>query len=165
MAKYKDSYFHYDSYRDSEGKYAYTHITLIGVMEKEGLALKRSVEGNDGEEKMYAFGRITVFGYEKNITMFLTNLHGAFYFQGYDPRRHTPATLISFTAGGAKVEDAYALEEGDVVLMEGTAYRKKGTRERDGESYPEISLTVNSLAVLYRQSTYHPRKTDLVPQQ
>lgn len=155
--RYKD-YFSFESIKDKEGNVICYHVTMIGTIEKDGLARIRSDMGNNNDQKM-AFGRITLHGCDRKIQVLLNETNSRVYFHTYNPEEG-PVDIISFVARDWRADEVYGFDEGDRVLLEGRAYIR---HQENSEYADELSVTVSGQFLLGRKRRKINTNT-LIPQ-
>ena len=160
MPKYKD-YFSFESIRDNSGEVICYHVTMIGTIEKEGLARIRTDLGNEGDKKM-AFGRLTVRGCDKKIRVLLNETNSRVYYHSYT-EEEGPYDIISFAAKDWRADEVYSYNEGDRVLIEGRAYVRVN-ENKDPDRLPEMSVSVTGQFLLGRRRRTSPFPS-IIPQE
>ena len=156
-------YFTYETIRDHEHNVVCYYVTAIGTIEEDGAVHLRGDMGPDKDEKM-AFGRITLHNQDRKISTLLKETNSRVYYHIHD--EEGSVDVISFTARNWRADEAYELEAGDRVMVQGRAYLRKNDVERYPGRLPEISITVSGL---FRLSKAHrPRfqgmNASLIPQ-
>ncbi len=162
MAK---DFFSFESIRDKEGNVICYHVSMIGTLEQEGMIRMRTDLGENGDQKM-AFGRLTVTNQDRRIRTLLKELGARVWSHSHDSDDDSSTDIISFTAKDWRADEAFELNEGDRVLIEGRAYVRK-KNERMPDSLPEMSVTVTGMFVLghRRQIRHQSVNAGLVPQE
>ncbi len=162
MAK---DFFSFESIRDKEGNVICYHISMIGTLEQDGMIRMRTDLGESQDQKM-AFGRLTVTNQDKRIRTLLKEVNARVYSHSHDSDDDSSADIISFTAKDWRADEAFELNEGDRVLIEGRAYIRKKS-ERNPEALPELSVTVTGMFVLGHKRQFHrpSMNSGLIPQQ
>ncbi len=157
QGRFRD-YFSFESMRDRNGELVCYHVTMIGTIEKDGVARIRTDMGVNNDQTM-AFGRITIRGYDRKIQVLLKETNSRIYYHTYNPEEGA-SDIISFVAKDWRAQEVYNYNEGDRVLIEGRAY----IRHSENPDYKdELSITVTGQFLLGR-SRRRP-VNDLVPQQ
>ena len=141
--KFRD-YFSFESIRDRSGEVICYHVTMIGMIEHDGLARIRTDLGNDQDRKM-AFGRLTVHGCDRKIQVLLKETGSRVYYHSYTEDEGT-YDIISFAAKDWRADEVYKFNEGDRVLIEGRAYLRAGAPM--SEFKPELTVTVTGQFLL-----------------
>ena len=152
-------YFSFETIRDKAGEIICYHITAIGSIDKDGVTRMRSDLGQEGDQRM-AFGKITIRGRDRMITMLLRETQSRAYWRSIDDQG--PYCILSFAAREKHAEEIYNLNEGDRVLIEGRAYIRQNGKSED--RLPELSITVNSSFVLGRKRRPMSMNSQIVPQ-
>ena len=156
--KHRD-YFSFESIRDKEGNIVCYHITMIGTVERDGLARIRSDFGSEQDKKM-AFGRLTVRGCDRKIQVLLKETDSRIYYHSWYEEEGA-VDIISFAARDWRADEVYKYNEGDRVLIEGRAYlRAPSASSPDGR--PEMTVTVTGQFLLGRRRRSTPL---LLPQE
>ena len=152
-------YFSFETIRDKTGEIVCYHVTAIGSIDKDGVTRMRSDLGQEGDRRM-AFGKLTIRGRDRMITMLLRETNSRAYWRSIDDQG--PYCILSFAAREKHAEEIYNLNEGDRVLIEGRAYIRQNSKEAD--RLPELSITVNSSFVLGRRRRPQSMNSQIVPQ-
>ena len=152
-------YFSFETIRDKAGEIVCYHVTAIGSIDKDGVTRMRSDLGQEGDRRM-AFGKLTIRGRDRMITMLLRETQSRAYWRSIDDQG--PYCILSFAAREKHAEEIYNLNEGDRVLIEGRAYIRQNGRSED--RLPELSITVNSSFVLGRRRRPQSMNSQIVPQ-
>ena len=156
--RYRD-YFSFESIRDQNGTVVCYHITMIGTIERDGVARIRSDFGTEQDKKM-AFGRLTVRGCDRKIAVLLKETGSRVYYHSYT-EEDGPYDIISFAAKDWRADEVYKFTEGDRVLIEGRAYlRAPSANAADPRS--EMTVTVSGHFLLGRRKR---AAAALLPQQ
>lgn len=156
-------YFLFESIRDQGHNVVCYYVTVIGTIEHDGIVHLRTDLGKDKDEKM-AFGRVTVRNLDKRIGVLLRETQSRTYYHIHDDLGSE--NIISFTAKGHHADEAYELEEGDRVMIQGRLY----LRQADQEKYPgrvaEASITASGIFRIGRAGGRRPKglNASLVPQ-
>ncbi|MBR3347679.1 MAG: hypothetical protein IKG37_11420, partial [Solobacterium sp.] len=140
-------YFSFETIRDRSGDVICYHVTAIGTIEKDGVTRMRSDLGDDGDKKM-AFGKLTIRGKDRMISLLLRETGSRAYWRSTD--ENGPYCILSFAAREKHAEEVYNFNEGDRVLIEGRAYVRQNSAGAE-DRLPELSITVNSTFVLGRR--------------
>lgn len=140
-------YFSFESIRDKNGEVICYHITMIGTIEADGTARMRTDLG-EGQDKKMAFGRLTVRGQDKKISVLTRETGSRIWYHSYSEEDGS-LDMISYTARDWRADEAYAFNEGDRVLIEGRAY----IRDNSGNParLPELSVTATGMFLLGRK--------------
>ena len=133
-------YFTFETIRDHEHNVVCYYVTAIGTIEEDGAVHLRGDMGPDKDEKM-AFGRITLHNQDRKISTLLKETNSRVYYHIHD--EEGSVDVISFTARNWRADEAYELEAGDRVMVQGRAYLRKNDVERYPGRLPEISITVS----------------------
>ena len=140
---YRD-YFSFESIRDKDGEVICYHITMIGTIERDGLARIRTDLGTEQDKKM-AFGRLTVHGCDRKIQVLLKETGSRVYYHSYTEEEGA-YEIISFAAKDWRADEVYKYNEGDRVLIEGRAYLRAAAPM--SEYKPEMTVTVTGQFLL-----------------
>ncbi len=155
-------YFSFESINDHEGNLVCYHVTMIGTIEADGLPRIRSDMGQDGTKKM-TFGKITLRGCDRKIGILLRETDSKVAF--YSHTEEENIDMISFAAKGWRADEAFELEEGDRVLIEGRAYiRETPSRSDDNSTRRELSVTVTGIFRLGRKRRPESMHSRMKPQ-
>lgn len=152
-------YFSFESIRDKNGEVICYHITMIGTIEADGLARMRTDLGEAQDKKM-AFGRLTVRNLDKKISVLTRETNSRIWYHSYTEEEGS-VDIISYTARDWRADEAYELNEGDRVLIEGRAYIRDNAV--NPARLPELSVTATGMFVLgrRRRQTFN---SGLIPQ-
>ncbi len=140
-------YFSFESIRDKNGEVICYHITMIGTIEADGTARMRTDLGEGGDKKM-AFGRLTVRGQDKKISVLTRETNSRIWYHSYTEEEGS-VDIISYTARDWRADEAYAFNEGDRVLIEGRAYIRDNSV--NPARLPELSVTATGMFLLGRR--------------
>lgn len=157
-------YFSFETIRDHDKNVICYYVTMIGTIEGEGIVHMRTDLGRDNNEKM-AFGRVTIHNLDRKIGTLLKETESRVYYHSHDAETGS-VDIVSFTAKDWRADEAYELEEGDRVLVQGRAYLRRQDQERFPNRLPEMSVTVSGLFRLgrARRPQRHFLNESLVPQ-
>ena len=153
-------YFSFETIRDRSGDVICYHVTAIGTIEKDGVTRMRSDLGDEGDKKM-AFGKLTIRGKDRMISLLLRETGSRAYWRSTD--ENGPYCILSFAAREKHAEEVYNFNEGDRVLIEGRAYVRQNSSGSE-ERLPELSITVNSTFVLGRRRRPQTMTSSIIPQ-
>ncbi len=156
-------YFLFETIRDQHREIVCYYVTVIGTIEHDGIVHLRTDLGKDKSEKM-AFGKVTVRNLDKKIGVMLKETHSRTYYHVHDDLGSE--NVISFSAKGYHADEAYDLEEGDRVMIQGRIYLRQADQEKYPGRLPEVSITASGIFKIGRVSARRPKSMNasLIPQ-